>query len=157
DGELYHWSKHHEYLKVLDLPRRARRAFELALGHYDEADQRLLEAHGWRVRNGLDVSLDLDVYQQYIQRSRGEFTVAKDRNIRLHTGWFSDRSATYLAAGRPVITQETGFSNVLPTGQGLFAFSTIDDVLRALEAIDADYAGQRRAAAMLAREYFNYD
>ena len=66
-------------------------------------------------------AVDLDVYRQYIGRSRGEFTVAKDQNVRLRSGWFSDRSASYLACGRPVITQETGFSNILPTGEGLFA------------------------------------
>ena len=68
---------------------------------------------------------DLDAYRQYIGQSRGEFTVAKDQNIRLRSGWFSDRSASYLACGRPVITQETGFSNILPTGEGLFG--VLDD------------------------------
>ena len=76
------------------------------------------------------------------RRSRGEFTVAKDQNVRLRSGWFSDRSATYLAAGRPVITQETGFSNVLPTGEGLFGFTTIDEVVEAVGRINADYERQ---------------
>ncbi len=76
------------------------------------------------MRHALDFSTDLDAYRDYIQASRGEFTVAKDQNVRLRTGWFSDRSATYLAAGRPVITQDTGFGDVLPTGEGLFAFTT---------------------------------
>ena len=84
----------------------------------------MLEEHGWQVRHALDFSTDADAYRDYIAGSRGEFTVAKDQNVRLRTGWFSDRSATYLAAGRPVISQETGFSNVFPTGEGLFGFST---------------------------------
>ena len=83
--------------------------------------------------------------------------MAKDQNVRLRSGWFSERSATYLAAGRPVITQETGFSNVLPTGEGLFAFSTMDEILAAVEAVNADYERHCRAAAEIAREYFNYD
>ena len=156
-GELYHWSKHFEYLKFLDLPRLIDQGFELALSSYEEADQRMLEERGWKVRRAMDFSDDLDAYRQYIQDSRGEFTVAKDQNVRLRSGWFSERSAQYLAAGRPVITQETGFSNILPTGRGLFAFTTMDDVLAAVESINSDYEGHCRAAAELAREYFNYD
>ena len=105
----------------------------------------------------MDISTDLDAYRSYVQQSRGEFTVAKDQNIRLRSGWFSERSAQYLAAGRPVITQETGFSNALPTGRGLFAFSTMDDILAAVDAVNSDYPRHCRAAAEIAREYFNYD
>jgi hypothetical protein len=94
------------------------------------------------------------VYRNYIQRSRGEFTVARDQYVRPNTGWFSDRSACYLAAGRPVITQETGFSKFLPTGKGLFGFKTMDDILGALDAIESDYAGHSRAAREIAVEYF---
>src|SRR6266496_228825 len=96
-------------------------------------------------------------YRRYIAESRGEFTVAKDQNIRLKSGWFSDRSASYLAAGRPVITQETGFSNVLPTGQGLFAFSTLEEILEAVASINSAYDRHCRAASTLAREYFRSD
>lgn len=156
-NEVYHWSKHYEFLKFLDLPRRVDQAFELALSSYVEADRRLLELNGWRVRDALGVSTDLDCYRQYIGASRGEFTVAKDQNVRLRSGWFSERSAQYLAAGRPVITQETGFSNVLPTGEGLFGFSTMDEILAAVERINADYEHHCRAATTIAREHFSYD
>jgi hypothetical protein len=156
-GEVYHWSKHYEFLKFLDLPRLTDQAFELALGKYDDADKHLLESKGWRVRHALGFSTDLDAYRQYIGQSRGEFTVAKDQNVRLRSGWFSDRSATYLAAGRPVITQETGFSNILPTGQGLFAFSTMEDIIGAVDRINSDCKQHREAAASLAREYFSHD
>jgi hypothetical protein len=156
-GETYTWSKHHEFLKFLDLPRRTGQCFELALGSYEEADQRLLEASGWGVRASMDFSTDLDEYREYICRSRGEFTVAKDQNIRLRSGWFSERSAQYLAAGRPVITQETGFSNVLPTGEGLFGFSTMEEILAAVEAINGDYERHSRAAREMARDYFGAD
>jgi hypothetical protein len=156
-NEVYHWSKHFEFLKFLDLPLKSNRDFELALANYNAQDEQTLRKHGWNVRSAADISTDLDVYHEYLCTSRGEFTVAKDQNVRLKSGWFSDRSAQYLAAGRPVITQETGFSNSLPTGKGLFAFSTMDDVLAAVDTVNSDYEGNCRAAAEIAREYFNYD
>jgi hypothetical protein len=156
-GEVYHWSKHHEFLKVLDLPTRTAQPFELALSSYSDEDKRMLEDCGWSVRPALDISDNIDAYRAYIAGSRGEFTVAKDQNIRLRSGWFSDRSATYLAAGRPVITQETGFSNMLPTGEGLFAFTTPEDAVVAVEKVNADYDRHCRAAREIAREQFNYD
>lgn len=156
-GELYRWSKHFEFIKFQELPRRTAQSFELALSRWDEAARRRLERWGWRLRHALDFSLDVDAYRAYIRQSRGEFTVAKDQNVRLCSGWFSDRSATYLAAGRPVITQETGFSRLFPTGRGLFAFSTMDEILAAVDAVNADYAAHARAAEEIARAYFNYD
>jgi len=156
-SEIYHWSKHYEFMKFIDLPRRTSQMFELALSGYEEDDRRMLESQSWRVRHALDFSIDVDAYSQYIGQSRGEFTVAKDQNVRLRSGWFSDRSATYLAAGRPVITQETGFSNVLPTGAGLFGFSTMAEILEAVERVNADYERHCSAAFDLAREYFSYD
>ncbi|MEJ7590782.1 MAG: hypothetical protein WKF77_04485 [Planctomycetaceae bacterium] len=153
-GEVYHWSKHLEFLKFLDLPRATNQSFELALGSYNQDDQQLLENHGWKVRPASSISSDLDLYRRYITESRGEFTVAKDQNVRLRSGWFSERSAQYLAAGRPVITQETGFSNVLPTGRGLFGFSTLEEIVQAVECINSDYAAHSRAAHEIAEEYF---
>jgi ABC-type multidrug transport system ATPase subunit len=153
-GEVYHWSKHLEFLKVVDLPRLAPAEFELALASYDEADREMLEGHGWAVTPSLDFSMDLNRYRDYIQRSRGEFTVAKDQNVRLRSGWFSDRSATYLAAGRPVVTQDTGFGRVLPTGEGLFTFSTVDEAAAAIEEIERAYARHAAAAAEIGRAHF---
>jgi GT2 family glycosyltransferase len=155
EGETYHWSKHHEFHKVLDLPTRTEQPFELALASYDDGVLRMLEEHGWRVRPAAEISYDLDAYRRYITQSRGEFTVAKDQNVRLRSGWFSDRAATYLAAGRPVINQDTGFGNALPTGEGLFAFSTMDEAVAAVEAINADYERHSAAARAIAREYFD--
>lgn len=156
-GEVYHWSKHLEFMKFVDLPSRTRQPFELALSNIEDEDERMLRGEGWRVRPALEMSLSEDAYRDYILRSRGEFTVAKDQNVRLRSGWFSDRSASYLAAGRPVITQETGFTNIFPSGRGLFGFSTMDEILCAVEAINADYVGQSRAAWDIAREFFSYD
>ena len=155
EGETYGWSKHHEFLKFLDLPSRVSQPLELALASYDAQAQDLLEANGWGVRPASELSHDLDLYRRYIMGSRGEFTVAKDQNVRLRSGWFSDRAATYLAAGRPVVTQETGFSNSLPTGEGLFAFSTMDEILAAFEEINSDYGRHRAAARAIAQDYFD--
>ena len=156
EGEAYTWSKHHEFLKYLDLPRRTAQPLELALASCATEDRELLRRRGWRVRDAHELA-DLHDYRDYIRSSRGEFTVAKDQNVRLRTGWFSDRSATYLAAGRPVITQDTGFASALPTGEGLFGFSTMDEALEALAATAADYARHSRAAAAIAREHFAHD
>ena len=123
DGSVYTWSKDQEFKKVLDLPARLGQRFELALSSYEDADRELLEGQGWRVTPAMGFSTDLVAYRDFIAASAGEFTVAKDQNVRFRTGWFSDRSATYLASGRPVITQDTGFGRALPTGEGLFAFS----------------------------------
>jgi len=154
NGEKYSWSKHHEFLKFIDLPKRTNVPIELALACEDAAALRLLAAHSWRIVDAIPLSRDILPYRDYILGSRGEFTVAKDQNIRLRSGWFSDRSACYLAAGKPVITQDTGFGNILPTGQGLFAFRTIDDILRALDRATADYQGQARAAKEIVAEFF---
>ena len=153
-GQVYHWSKHHEWEKFMDLPRHTPQPFEMALNAGAEDRQRL-EAHGWRLTSPLQLSLDVfGAYPEFFRHSRGEFTVAKDQNIRLRSGWFSERDVCYLASGKPVIAQETGFSRVLPTGEGLFAFTTMEDVLRAVEAINGDYPRHCAAARRLAEEYF---
>jgi hypothetical protein len=156
-GEVYTWSKHHEFMKVIDLPKRTAQSFELALSSCDTAAKRMLAEHGWLVRPALSVSQDTAAYRAYIAWSRGEFTVAKDQNVRLRSGWFSDRSACYLAAGKPVITQETGFSNILPTGEGLFAFNTPDEALAAVETVNEAYERHAAAAVEIARTYFSHD
>ncbi len=154
-GEVYRWSKHWEWEKILDLPARTPQRFELALKVEEPGDRARLERHGWRVISPLPFSLDVfGGYRRYIQESRAELTVAKDQNIRLRSGWFSERDACYLASGKPVVAQETGFSSVLPTGAGLWAFGTLDEAVAAVEAVNADYGGQARAARALAEEYF---
>ncbi|MDE3066731.1 MAG: hypothetical protein KGJ60_04180 [Verrucomicrobiota bacterium] len=152
-GEKWYWTKDREFEKFLDLPKRRPVKFELAATVDDEV-KALLNRHGWLQRNSIEISRDPDRYRDYIRRSRGEFTVARDQYTRPHTGWFSDRSACYLAAGRPVITQETGFSKFLPTGKGLFGFKTMDDILKAVDVIEGDYEGHCRAAREIAAEFF---
>jgi hypothetical protein len=154
NGETYYWSKDREFLKVLDLPLKRKTPFELAVG-VDDSTRKLLVKNGWRVADPVAMSSDMNRYRDYISKSRGEFSVAKDQNIRLRSGWFSDRSVCYLAAGRPVINQETGFSSYLPTGKGLYSFETMDNILTAVDQIESDYSGNCRAARAIAEEYFN--
>lgn len=153
-GERWYWTKDREFRAVLDLPRRRPGRFRLAVTDEVEPDREDLLARGWLLDRALHVSADADRYRDFITGSWGEFTVARDQYVRPRTGWFSDRSACYLAAGRPVVTQETGFSAVLPTGEGLLAWSTPEEALEALDAIDADPPRHRRAAAGIAREHF---
>jgi glycosyltransferase involved in cell wall biosynthesis len=154
DGRDYAWSKDREWTTFLDLPRRTGRQFELALSSYRPEHRTQLEARGWAVRDALAFGLDGDDYRRYIAGSRAEFTVAKEQNVALRSGWFSDRSATYLAAGRPVITQDTAFGTVLPTGAGLFGVATLDEAVAAVEEIEGDYARHCRVAREIARERF---
>jgi hypothetical protein len=154
-GETYRWSKHHEWEKFIDLPQRSPQPFELAMMVQDPEDAKLLETHGWNVVSPFAMSLDVfGTYPAYIRQSRAEFTVAKDQNIRLRSGWFSERDACYLASGKPVVAQDTGFGNILPTGEGLFAFTTMAEALAAIETINADYQRHCKAARSLAEEYF---
>jgi glycosyltransferase involved in cell wall biosynthesis len=155
NGETYGWSKDQEWSKFLTLPAMTGRSFELALSGHGPGQRTYLENRGWRVRDALDLSVD--GYRAFITGSRAEFTVAKDQNVRFRTGWFSDRSATYLASGRPVVTQDTGFGCTLPTGEGLFAVSNVDEAAAAVEAIESDPARHRRAAEEIAREHFDAD
>ncbi|MDQ3009563.1 MAG: hypothetical protein M3X11_02510 [Acidobacteriota bacterium] len=152
-GETYYWTKDREFLKFIDLPTRRNVPFEMAVGVEGEA-RALLEKNRWRLGSSVGVSQSIDSYRAYIQQSRGEFTVARDQYVRPRTGWFSDRTACYLAAGRPTITQETGFNKYLPTGNGLYGFTTMDDVLAAVDAIESDYEGNCRVAREIAEEYF---
>ena len=155
DGEIYHWSKHHEWEKFLTLPQRTPQPFELAMFPNDPADRERLQTHGWNLVPPFRMSLDVfGAYPAYFRASRAEFTVAKDMNVRLRSGWFSERDACYLACGKPVIAQDTGFGNVLPTGTGLFSFTTLDEAVAAIEEINRDYQRHCLAARAIAEEYF---
>jgi hypothetical protein len=153
-GDTYYWTKDREFERFLDLPRRRATAFELAIGRDEVATRAMLEERGWRTADSGAVSADAGAYRRYIQSSSAEFTVARDQYVRPRTGWFSDRSACYLAAGRPVVTEETGFSKVLPTGKGLFGFSTVEEADEAVGAVEADYEAHARAARDVAAEHF---
>lgn len=151
--DTWYWTKDREFEKFLALPSRRPVQLELA-ATVDDNVKSLLKKRGWQQTDSIGISRDIEGYRNYIQQSRGEFTVARDQYVRPNTGWFSDRSACYLAAGRPVITQETGFSKFLPSGKGLFGFKTMEDIVAALDAIESDYDGNCRAAREIAAEYF---
>jgi hypothetical protein len=153
-GSNYLWSKSLEFIKFAESPLRCGETFELATDIKDTSEKALFEGNGWRLVCPHDLSIEWNRYRNYIRGSKGEFTVAKDQYVRLHTGWFSDRSACYLAAGRPVITQQTGFSEFYGNGEGLLPFETMEDVIAAAEAVRGDYARHAKAAADIAREYF---
>jgi hypothetical protein len=157
NGEVFTWSKHHALQKMIELPTRTTVKLELAMGlsGVSENVRSRLRNNGWAVVDAYQMSLDPWSYRNYIIGSSGEVSVAKDMVVRLHSGWFSERSACYLAAGRPVVTQDTAFSKVLPTGAGLFAFKTMDEAIDALDRIERDYSRQSAAAREIASEYFD--
>jgi glycosyltransferase involved in cell wall biosynthesis len=153
-GAVY-GSKELEFPKVEQLPGRLPDvSLELAVGGTDPPRQRWQEL-GWRVRESQGVSDTLDRYREYIQQSRAEFSVAKNVYTATRSGWFSCRSVCYLAAGRPVVVQDTGFSELLPTGEGLLAFSDLEEAVAAIQEVEADYARHQRAAWHVARESFD--
>jgi hypothetical protein len=156
-GETYLWSKHVNFLRMIDLPSRTRQPLEMALEMDDPAMRDLLARNGWILTDANQVSRDLTAYQQHIMRSRGEFTVAKDLVVRTRSGWFSDRSVCYLAAGKPVVTQDTGFGKYIPVGVGLLPFETVEEAAAALDEVNRDYGRHSREARRIAREYFDAD
>ena len=152
-GRKLTWSKDVEFRRFRELPQRIGSPIELALSLEDAPTIARLERAGWRVRPAGPLSKDIDAYRSYISGSAGEFSVAKEQNVALRSGWFSDRTASYLAAGRPAIVQDTGFGCALPTGEGLFAFSTLEQATAAFEAVVADYERHCQAAHRIAAEY----
>jgi hypothetical protein len=153
NGRLLTWSKDVQFMRLLSLPSRVEVPVELALAADDDGARSRLEAAGWRVRPAGPLSKDIDAYREYVRSSAGEFSVAKEQYALLRSGWFSDRTACYLAAGRPAIVQDTGFDRALPTGEGLFAFRTLDDAVSAFEAVCSDYPHHARAAGEIAAEH----
>jgi hypothetical protein len=154
DGEYYSWRKRDEWEKIVDLPRTSAVSFLLAMEVKDGTDLAWLKAHGWLVRDPIAISRDADRYREFVRGSRAEFTTAKDVNVRLRSGWFSDRSACYLAAGRPVVTQDTGFDERLPVGEGLFAWRDLAGALAAVQAIVDEPLRHGAAARRIAEEHF---
>jgi glycosyltransferase involved in cell wall biosynthesis len=153
-GEKYLWSKSREFLRFVSAPKKAQEPFELATDIKEEKTRQKFLRNGWRFCSPHQMSVDYWQYRDYIRRSKGEFTVAKDQYVRLHTGWFSDRSACYLAAGRPVITQQTGFSDHYGNCGGLFAFDSLGEIAQAVREINADYKKHSRDARALSQEVF---
>jgi hypothetical protein len=157
-GRILSVSKRDAYLRYVDLPRRAQRPFELAANIDPEdstGDLESLRQMGWKLVNPHRVARSPLIYQHYIRRSRAEFCCPKPIHGVLRTGWFSDRSACYLACGRPVLAEDTGFSEQLPTGRGLLCFSNIEQAVAGVAEIDANYPQHMRAARELAEGYLS--
>jgi hypothetical protein len=152
DGVSY-GNKNKEFPKFIDLPKLTQQPFRIALTGPCEP----LIQHNWDVVPGWVASFTLESYQQFIQDSRAEFGIAKHGYIAMRSGWFSDRSACYLASGRPILLQDTGLSDWLPTGQGVLTFRTIAEALEGIEAINADYSKHRHAARQIAERCFAAD
>ena len=158
EGSTYVWSKHVNFVQFLDLPgHRPETCFRMAMLPPDEQVRSEVANRGWSLVDPRPISADLTRYLNFIADSRGEFTVAKDIYVRSNSGWFSDRSACYLAAGRPVVTMRTGFSKFYPVGRGLFEYTTKEEALASIDDIAADYLRHSRAARALAEEYFASD
>ena len=158
DGVRY-GQKVHSLRPLIDLPRRVRVRFELALAiHPDEVrDIEALRENGWTRLDPAAVAETPHAYRDFVRGSWAEFGLAKSGYAVADSGWFSDRSACYLASGRPVIAQDTGFGRRVPVGEGLFAFTTADDVVAAVEELEADYERHRAAARELAIEHLDSD
>jgi hypothetical protein len=160
DGHTY-GLRVHQFRRFAELPRRAGGggSFELALDIHpaDDADRALLTGGGWAIVPPASVASTPDGYRRYIQASDAEIMVAKGIYVDSASGWLSERSLCYLASGRPVLAQQTGFSDLYPTGEGLLAFSTMQEAVAGVEAIRADPARHGAAARALAEEHFDSD
>ena len=144
-------NKDREFVRFITLPGRTTHRFELAVN----GPQDLLREHGWAPIDAMSVSRSLWDYRDFIQASKAEFGVAKHAYVTHRSGWFSDRTECYLAAGRPALVQDTGWSAHLPSGTGLLTFSTLEEAIAGLEAVERDYAVHARRAREIAREYFD--
>jgi hypothetical protein len=146
-----------ELQRFLDLPAHSPVPLEIAMasGKNARAPKDLLRHRGWRIVDPASVCADVDGYRDYVQRSRGEWSVAKHGYVAGRAGWFSCRSACYLAAGRPAVVQDTGFSEVLPSGEGVLTFDDPDGAAAALAEVEADYDRHAEAAAAFARQHFD--
>lgn len=151
NGHVY-GHKGRELERLIDLPALTGRHFVLAAGGPTPHER--LRAEGWDLENPLEVTGTLEAYRDFIAGSYADLGIAKHAYVASASGWFSDRSTCYLASGRPVLHQETGFSEWLPTGEGVFAFSSAEDIVEALEQIDRDYGRHARAARAIAEEHF---
>jgi hypothetical protein len=156
-GGVVYGQKAHSLRSIVDLPRRVDDRFHLALDiHPDETnDLADLAANGWALIDPDQVAATPDLYRDFVRGSRAELGVAKSGYVESQSGWFSDRSACYLASGRPVIAQSTGFERRLPTGDGLFSFVDVDEIAAAVESIRGDPCGQRVAARAVAEQHLS--
>ena len=155
-GEWY-GSKYVEFSRFAELPRRVDQELEIALRRHEEGDPRVqrLVDNGWLLTEANRIA-SLSSYQDFIARSRAEIGIAKNAYVKARSGWFSDRAAHYLASGKPVLAQSTGFEEWLPTGRGLLAFGDMDEAIAGIDAINQNYRAHSRAARELAEAHLDY-
>jgi hypothetical protein len=158
DGRTYSL-KVHEFRKVLELPRRSPQRFEIALDIHpgDHRDRDALETNGWTLVDPRTTVPGPLEFRDYVQRSGAEFSVAQGIYVETNSGWFSDRTVRYLASGRPVLVQDTGFSSNLPVGEGLLAFGDLESAVAGAQRIASDYEHHRSAARAIAEAHFDSD
>jgi hypothetical protein len=144
-------NKDQEFIKFIELPSRTAQPLELAIN----GPQTLLRDYGWATVDAMHVSRSIWGYRDFIHQSKAEFGVAKHTYVATRSGWFSDRTECYLAAGRPALVQDTGWSAHLPCGEGLLAFSSLDDAAAGIDCINSDYDRHRRRATEIAAEHFD--
>jgi hypothetical protein len=158
-GEKVFEGKHHQWRRLIHLPRRVDQEFEIALriDPADEPDQIALEANDWHLSDPTEVADDPLAFRSYVQASAAEFSVAHPAYVDTGSGWVSDRTVRYLASGRPALVQDTGLGNRYPVGEGLLTFRTPDEAVAGVEAIAADYEVHSRAARALAEAHFDSD
>jgi phosphoribosylamine-glycine ligase len=148
-----------EFDRFIELPERSGAAFEIVVnaGKWRRAPVDLIRAKGWRVLDAEQACVDLDSYRDYIRSSMAEWSVAKNGYVRGRPGWFSERSACYLAAGRPAVVQDTGLGGVLPVGVGVVTFTSLEEAVEAVREVRGDYARHARSAREIAAAYFDSD
>jgi hypothetical protein len=151
--------KVHEFRKVIELPGLLPSIFELALAIHpgDNRDRHALVFSGWRVNDPVEVAGTPARFRRYVQESGAEFSAAQSVYVETRCGWFSDRSTRYLASGKPVLVQDTGFSKHFPTGQGIVSFTTLDEAIAGARSIAANYAEHCEAARRIAEQWFDSD
>lgn len=147
--------KSQSFAPYIDLPKRLDEVFELALGS-DSAPKDELKKSGWLIVDPLFITRTPESYQQYIMQSKGEWSVAKHAYVMTKSGWFSERSAVYLASGKPVVVQDTGFSRNMNTGEGLLKFDSPEDLTEIFENINENYDFHCKRAAEVCKDYFDH-
>jgi hypothetical protein len=158
-GDTEFEGKHHQWRRLIDLPRHSSQEFEIALQiHLDDwADRAALEAGGWHLVDPVEAAGDPHAFRSYVQGSAAEFSVAHPVYVDTASGWISDRTVRYLASGRPALVQETGIPGRYPVGEGLLSFRTLDEAAAGAEAIARDYDAHAKAARALAEQCFDSD
>ena len=158
DGHSY-GIKLDEFRRMMALPERSPYRFELALDIHpaERPDLERLRRHGWALVEPRAAAGTPEAFRRYVQSSAAEFSVAQGVYVETRSGWFSDRTARYLASGKPVLVQDTGFGRCLPEDEGIVAFATLDDAVAGADALARDYERHARAARRIAVEHFDSD